>query len=201
MAWLDDTVWCKPTFTDLPDKVFRVWAHGLAYSSGFSTRGVLTVEHQRLIGANSRAKTTLIQGGLWEPKTDGSVYIHGWAERNGKRDERKEKDRARKREQRRLSAGQSAGQSTLASALTARVEGSEGLKDKVKGLKPGAHAPNEPRQNVVSEGGMFALLTRIKNGAILDEVDLDVELRSGDHQVDDLQRQTLLAQLRAKGAA
>ena len=119
MAWLDDRVWCHPKVADVSDRSFRVWVNGMAYSSGFGTRGVLTAGQQRTIGADARVRRELIAAGLWD-ETDDGVVIHDWDEHNAKRDARRAADRERKRAARSkgTSAGPSAGQKC--------VEGSEG---------------------------------------------------------------------------
>lgn len=121
MAWVDDLVWCKPSFLAVPTPAFRVWVHGLAYSNGLTTRGTLTAAHQRLLGSSPKIRAALIEHGLWEERTGGDVYIHGWQERNGRTDERRVKDRDRKRLSRSVSAGQSSGQSTVVSAPVSAV--------------------------------------------------------------------------------
>ena len=104
MAWLDDRAWAHPKFTDLSDKAFRVWAHGLCYSSGFETHGYLSRGQLATIGAKPTIERELTSAGLWEER-DGMIYIHEWAEHNGKRDARRAVDRERKRQQRALQHG------------------------------------------------------------------------------------------------
>jgi hypothetical protein len=119
VAWLDDRVWCHPKLADLTDRSFRVWVNGMAYSSGFGTRGLLTPGQQRTIGADTRVRRELVAAGLWDETTEG-VLIHDWDDHNGKRDARRAADRERKRAARSngTSAGTSAGQKC--------VDGSEG---------------------------------------------------------------------------
>ena len=130
MAWLDDRVWCHPKLTDLSNHAFRVWAHGICYSTGFGTRGRLTRGQQRTIGADKKATAELVDAGLWD--IDGSeVVYHEWDEKNGRRDDRRAKDRERKRVERERkraeeSAGLSTGRSKGSAAGPARAEGSEG---------------------------------------------------------------------------
>lgn len=97
MAWLDDRIWCHSKITDLSDRAFRTYINGVAYSSGFTTRGVLTVGQQKQIRATPRAKKELIFSQLWDELDDGAVRIHDWDNHNGKRDERRDADRERKR--------------------------------------------------------------------------------------------------------
>ncbi len=127
MAWLDERIWCHEKMTDLSDRAFRVYVHGISYSSGFERGGLLTTGQQRTIGSDDEVRAELISARLWLDDTDGAIQIHNWRERNEKRDERKARDRERKRSAR-LSAGTSAGQS----AGTAHVEvvKSEGVKKK-----------------------------------------------------------------------
>lgn len=119
MAWLDDRVWCHPKLADVSDRSFRIWINGMAYCSGFGTRGVLTPGQQKTIGSDARARRDLVAAGLWD-EVEGGIYVHDWDEHNGKRDERRAADRERKRSAR--SAGTSAGQS----AGQKCVDGSEG---------------------------------------------------------------------------
>lgn len=123
MAWLDDRVWCHPKLADVSDRAFRVWVNGMAYSSGFGTRGVLTAGQQRTIGADTKSRRELVASGLWD-ETDGGVCIHDWDAHNGKRDARRAADRERKKASR--SSGTSAGQSAGRSAGQKCVDGSEG---------------------------------------------------------------------------
>lgn len=102
MAWLDDRIWAHPKLTELSDRAFRVWVNGVAYSSGFGTRGKLTEPQQRLVGASPKIRAELVDNGLWERNgRSADVLIHDWGEHNAKRDERREKDRERKRRERR----------------------------------------------------------------------------------------------------
>lgn len=100
MAWLDDRIWCHPKLEGLSDSAFRIWVHGIAYSSGFSTHGVLTQGTQRMIGARSKPRAELIAAGLWEEVNRGEVLIHDWKDHNDKRDAKRAADRERKRRQR-----------------------------------------------------------------------------------------------------
>lgn len=123
MAWLDDRVWCHPKLADVSDRSFRVWISGMAYSSGFGTKGILSAGHQRTIGSDARSRRELVAAGLWH-EIDQGIEINDWDEHNGKRDARRVADRERKRAAR--SAGKSSGTSAGQSAGTARVEGSDG---------------------------------------------------------------------------
>lgn len=135
MAWIDDRAWCHPKLTDLSDRAFRVWVNGLAYSSGFGTRGLLTVGHQRTIGSSARVRKDLVATGLWDEADNGAVVIHEWEEKNGRRDDRRERDRQRKRDERKSkgTAGQSTGRGSGTSPVAARGEGSEGSEGTSKG--------------------------------------------------------------------
>jgi hypothetical protein len=117
MAWLDERVWCHPKFADLSDAAFRLYVHGIAYSSGFACGGHLTPGQQNTIGATARTRAELVRARLWDEREDG-ISIHNWDERNGRRDARKAADRERKRAARSngTSAGQSAGQNRGQSA-------------------------------------------------------------------------------------
>ncbi len=107
MAWLDERIWCHAKTVDLSDRAFRVYVHGIAYSSGFERAGLLTAGQQRTIGSDAQARGELIAAGLWEEAIDDAIQIHNWRERNDKRDERKARDRERKRHAR-LSADKTA---------------------------------------------------------------------------------------------
>ena len=108
MAWIDDRIWCHPKVVGLPDRAYRVYVNGLAYSAGMSTGGVLDEHQQKMIGGNARVRATLVEARLWDSNGDGAtVHIHDWKEHNGKRDERRKKDRERKKAMR-ASAGQGA---------------------------------------------------------------------------------------------
>lgn len=111
MAWLDDRIWCHPKFNSLTSKAFRVHINGIAYSSGFSTRGILKPADQRKIGSTSRVKKELVLLQFWDLLDDGIVRIHDWDDHNSKRDEKRLQDRERKRRQRAKEAEESRGQS------------------------------------------------------------------------------------------
>ena len=132
MAWIDDRIWCHPKFVALSPRAFRAWVQGVAYSSGFGTRGRLSAVQLKLVGATEPVRRELIDAGLWENTADG-VVIHDWDEHNGKRDERRAKDRERKRAAR-ASAGTSADKRAekRASRRTLTGEGSEGSDLKLK---------------------------------------------------------------------
>lgn len=101
MAWLDDRIWCHPKTADLSSAAFAAYVKGLAYSSGMSTKGRLTVGQQKLVGGVGAAKRELVTAGLWDLNGDGStVEIHDWDEHNGVADERRERERERKRKAR-----------------------------------------------------------------------------------------------------
>lgn len=128
MAWIDDRVWCHPKFTDISDRAFRTHINGIAYSTGFGTRGTLTAGQQKTIGSDAKIRRELVVALLWDELEAGSVAIHNWHEHNGKRDARRAADRERKKKERSAGAscGASAGQSAGDSTLPARAEGSEG---------------------------------------------------------------------------
>lgn len=110
VAWLDDKVWCHPKLTDLSDRAFRAYINGIAYSSGFTTRGHLSPGQQTTIGVTAKARQELLDAGLWEVNGNG-VYIHDWEIHNGAHDQRRIRERLRKaayREQ--MSRGQGVGQ-------------------------------------------------------------------------------------------
>jgi hypothetical protein len=109
LAWLDDRVWCKPKFTDLSDRAFRVWVSGVCYSAGFARKGYLTAGQQKTVGADAKVRRELVAAQCWEERDDGVVYIHDWDEHNAKRDRAREKDRERKRLSRAMSNGTSVG--------------------------------------------------------------------------------------------
>ena len=146
MAWVDDRIWCHPKFTDLSAAAGWTWTKGCAYSAGFGTKGVLSREQQRLVGATASVRAELVAAGLWEESHGGAVSIHDWGEHNGKRDARREADRIRKKSAR-ASAGTSAGQSSGASAGTARVDGSEGSDSKTN--RPVEKSALDEAQNLV----------------------------------------------------
>lgn len=139
MAWVDDRIWCHPKLVDLTDAAFRAWVNGVAYSTGFGTRGQLTAGQQRTIGATSRARRELVGAGLWDETETGIVY-HDWDAHNGKRDARREADRERKRQLRNggtsagTSAGQTPGTSQGTSTVAARVDGSEGSEEELRAV-------------------------------------------------------------------
>ncbi len=129
MAWVDDRIWCHPKFTGLSAEAFRVYVHGLAYSAGLGTCGVLTYQQQQLIGSTVKIRRELIRTNLWQTddqtaaehttksrrnrgQNTTQIAIHDWAEHNGKRDDRRAADRERKRlaraKERETSAGQDA---------------------------------------------------------------------------------------------
>lgn len=123
MAWIDDRIWCHPKLADVSDKAFRTYVNGIAYSTGFGTRGGLTSAQQKLVGSDKRVRVELVAAGLWDETGAGTgVAVHDWDEHNSKRDARRAADRDRKRKERAASAGASAGRS----AGPARVDGSEG---------------------------------------------------------------------------
>ena len=104
MAYVEDTIWCHPKFTDLSSDAFTAWVKGVAYSSGMSTKGHLSPAQIRIIGGTTKVRRELIRARLWDENGDG-ILIHDWDDYNSKRDERKAADRERKRRQRqRLSA-------------------------------------------------------------------------------------------------
>lgn len=103
MAWLDDRAWCHPKLVNLSDKAWRVYFSGVAYSSGMGTKGVLSVQQQRMLGSNGLVRSRLVSAGLWDDLEGGSVAIHDWELHNGKRDARRERDRERKRAERAVS--------------------------------------------------------------------------------------------------
>jgi hypothetical protein len=108
VAWLDDRIWCHPKFADLTDHAFTAYIKGIAYSSGFSTKGHLTAGQLKTIGIDGRAKKELIAAELWHLNGDGkSIDIHDYAEHNEKREARREKERERLRA-RRQNEGQTA---------------------------------------------------------------------------------------------
>lgn len=107
MAWLDDRFWCHPKITGLGDRAYRAYVNGVTYSSGFSTKGVLTDSQLRAVSSTPKARRELVSAGLWDDLGNGSIKIHDWDEHNGKRDERRAADRERKRRERsKPSAGQ-----------------------------------------------------------------------------------------------
>lgn len=99
MAWIDDRIWAHPKLVDLSDGAFRAWVNGIAYSSGFGTKGALTNGQIRAIGARKKDQKELLETGLWDAAADG-VQIHDWDDHNARRDARKETDRERKRAER-----------------------------------------------------------------------------------------------------
>jgi hypothetical protein len=143
VAWIDDRIWCHPKLLKVSKPARWTLVAGIAYASGWSTKGRLEPGEQETIGSNPEIRGELVGAGLWDDAGDGAVVIHDWDEHNSKRDERREKDRERKRELRR-SAGQSAGRSNGRSTLAAHVEGSEGsegseerqeTKSRAKGIR------------------------------------------------------------------
>lgn len=129
MAWLDDRVWCHPKVVGLSDRAFRVHVCGIAYSSGFSTAGVLTSAQQGLVGATARQRAELIGAGLWDELEQGSVLIHDWDEHNGKRDARRAAERERMRRTRSEQRARSSANNNANKPANRRVltgDGSEG---------------------------------------------------------------------------
>lgn len=101
MAWTDDRLWCHPKYVGLSWRAKAVLRHGFEYASGMATKGHLDPAIQKVIGADTKTRTELIDTGWWDINGDGSsVVIHDWDEHNSKRDERREKERIRKREAR-----------------------------------------------------------------------------------------------------
>lgn len=101
MAWLDDRIWCHPKIADLTDSAYRAYVNSIAYSSGMSTRGHLTVGQQRTIGATPKIRRELVGAGLWDLNGDGqAVDIHDWDDHNAKQDARRKRERERKRQAR-----------------------------------------------------------------------------------------------------
>jgi hypothetical protein len=154
MAYLADNAWSHPKIADLTDRQFRMWIHGIAYSSGYLTKGVLTPGQQRTIGCDIRTRNALVKAAVWDDIDGETIRIHDWDDANSKRDERREKDRKRKRDARATSKGQTAGQSAGTSTgrtqgqstLAAHVEGSEGSEGSegtTKGFTPPNHPPHE----------------------------------------------------------
>ena len=99
MAWIDDRVWCHPKLVEVSDKAFRVWVTGIAYSTGFQTRGHLTPGQQKVIGTTTKARSELVTAGLWHENGNG-IAIHDWDDHNGRRDAKRAANRERKRRQR-----------------------------------------------------------------------------------------------------
>lgn len=133
MAWVDDRIYCHSKVMRVGKPARWTFVAGIAYSSAWGTKGTLEPGEQEAIGSNAKLRAELVTAGLWEEGDGGAVLIHDWDDHNDKRDARREKDRERKRNLRksqRLSAGQSTGQSPPVSALTACVEGSEGIDGK-----------------------------------------------------------------------
>lgn len=135
MAWIDDRIWCHPKFADISDRAFRVWVSGVAYSTGFATRGALTPGMQKQVGSDARVRRELVAAGVWDEMGSGSVLIHDWDEHNSKRDARRANDRDRKRKARAESSGTSAGQSAGSTAVAARVDGSEGSEGRSRAVR------------------------------------------------------------------
>lgn len=132
MAWIDDRIWCHTKFSDLSDRAAWVWVKSVAYSTGLSTRGVLTKGQQKLVGSSATVRVQLVAAGLWDEGDDGSVAIHDWADHNSKRDERRvrerERLRARRKSERETKDGTQDERATVRSteASATRVDGSEG---------------------------------------------------------------------------
>ncbi len=124
MAWLDDRVWCHPKIIGLSDRAFRVHVCAIAYSSGFSTAGVLTAAQQTLVGCAAKQRLELVAAGLWDD-LGGSVRIHDWDEHNGKRDARRANERERMRRTRREQSAHN-GANKPANSRVLTGEGSEG---------------------------------------------------------------------------
>lgn len=99
MAWIDSRIWCHPKLS-VSDKAFRVWIHGIAYSSGFGTGGRLSQREQKLIGSTPKVRDELVAAGLWE-RDNGVVMIHDWDDHNGSREESAERRREKARERQR----------------------------------------------------------------------------------------------------
>lgn len=112
MAWVDDRIWCHPKLVDLSDRSFRVWVNGVAYSTGFQTKGVLSTGQQRMIGSTEKTSAELVENGLWDvvDGDESTVLIHDWDRHNGKRDARRESDRERKRAARQAQYGSQKGE-------------------------------------------------------------------------------------------
>lgn len=158
MAWLDDRIWCHPKFTGCSKPARWSYVAGVCYSTGFQTRGFLTVGQLRTIGVVARERRELVAAGLWDELPDGSVQVHDWDEHNSRRDERRAADRERKSRQRERD------RSRVTSAVTARVEGSEGSES--KSSRPGVleeeieEPIEEPFSQARSAGEMLLLAIR-----------------------------------------
>lgn len=168
MAWLDPSIYAHPKLLRCSEGARWVYVAGLAYSDGFSTRGVLTPAAQRIIGAHWKHRDMLVLNGLWNVhdaahktgiaptnKRDGmTVVINGWEEHNGRRDDAREArlqaDRDRKRAERaaQKSARTSNGQSTGQSAGRPHTHNARLLSTEREELNSLQTAPNKTRNDV-----------------------------------------------------
>lgn len=78
MTWikLEDKTPRHPKVAGLSDKAFRVWINSLCYASEFLTDGVLPLAFMNTIKPS--VITELIQAGLWEKDSHGTVCIHDY---------------------------------------------------------------------------------------------------------------------------
>ncbi len=109
MGWIDDRIYCHPKVLMVTKPARWTYVAGIAYSSGWGTRGVLERSALEAIGCEAKHRNELVKAGLWI-SVEGVVWINDWDEHNQKRDERRIADRERKRRLRHpeLSAGQNA---------------------------------------------------------------------------------------------
>jgi hypothetical protein len=135
VAWIEDRVWCHPKFTGLSGNAGWAWTKGCAYSSGFGTKGRLTLEQQRLVGAGPGVRRELIAAGLWDELEDGWIVIHDWQDYNDRRDAKRERDRLRMRDKRSDKSRDSRATEHATSWTESRGEGSEGSEVKRTALK------------------------------------------------------------------
>lgn len=214
MAWIDDRIWCHPKFAAASKPARWSYVAAIAYSTGFRTKGVLTDEQLKLIGATAKERAELVSSGLWHELSNG-ISINDWHEHNSKRDAKRDSDRDRKRRQRAKErenvTDMSRVTSSVTSSVTAQAEGSEGSETKdfalevesagaqfaasvVTDTRRREHRPYDPPTDPMSS--VRALFGR----TIHDEVDLDAELRAHSLQPSEHERAQLVAELRVWNA-
>ncbi len=130
MGWIDDRIYCHPKVLRVSKPARWTYVAGIAYSSGWGTRGVLEASALEAIGCDKKTRADLVAAGLWD-EIDGVVLIHDWEDHNGRRDDRRTRERERLRtlRERQRNAVQTQDSTQYERATDApatRVDGSEG---------------------------------------------------------------------------
>jgi hypothetical protein len=99
MAWVDDRIYCHPKVLRVSKPARWTFVAGIAYSTGWGTKGHLEQGALEAIGCDTKTRRELVTAGLWAENGNG-VNIHDWEDYNAKRDARRAADRERKRRRR-----------------------------------------------------------------------------------------------------